>query len=157
MSDATPVHGTALVLADRGVLIRGSSGSGKTALALELLARANAAGLYAALVCDDQVLVSARNGRLVGRTAVAIAGLVEVHGLTPRPVSWTDAAVVDLLVDLVDRSEAPRYREPELRSLLGIAVDSLELPRRHRAANAEAVFFTLDLPPFDAGPREKRR
>jgi serine kinase of HPr protein (carbohydrate metabolism regulator) len=157
MSDVAPVHGTALVLADRGVLIRGPSGSGKTALALELLAKANAAGLYAALVCDDQVLVYARGSRLVGRAAVAIAGLVEVRGLTPRPVSWTDAAVIDLLVDLVDRSEAPRYREPEPRALLGIDVDSLDLPQRHRAANAEAVFFRLELPPFCAGRRAMRQ
>ncbi len=156
MTDATSVHATAIVLGDRGVLIRGASGSGKTSLSLELLARARAAGVHAALVCDDQVLVSAHRGRLIAKAAMALAGLVEVRGLTPRPVGWTAAAVVDLLVDLVDGTEAPRYREPEPSVLLGVSVDSLVLPQRHRAANAESVIFELDLPPFCASERAFR-
>jgi hypothetical protein len=90
-----PVHATALVLADRGVLIRGESGSGKTALALELFARARTAGLFAALVCDDQVPLSVLGDRLVGFAATPLAGLVEVRGLTPRPMPWVSAAVID--------------------------------------------------------------
>ena len=79
MTEATSVHGTAIVLGDRGVLIRGASGSGKTALSLELLARARAAGVHAALVCDDQVLISAHRGRIIAKAATAIAGLIETR------------------------------------------------------------------------------
>jgi len=143
-----PVHATAIVLADRGVLIRGVSGSGKTTLALELFARARSAGLFAALVCDDQVPLSLLGDRVVGATAHTIAGLVEVRGLTPRPMPWTSAAVIDLVVTLVDSADAPRYREPETEMLAGRPIDTLVLPARERSGNADAVFFRLGLRPF---------
>ena len=150
MQPGAPVHATALVVADRGVLIRGDSGSGKTTLALELFARARAAGLFAALVCDDQVPLSLVGDRVVGVAAAVIAGLVEVHGLTPRPMPWVSAAVIDLVVTLADRAAAPRYREPETETLHGRAIDALVLPARERSANADAIFFRLGLRPFDA-------
>lgn len=156
MRPGAPVHATALVLADRGVLIRGDSGSGKTALALELFARARAAGLYAALVCDDQVPLTVVGNRIVGTAATAIAGLVEVRGLTPRSMPWVGAAVIDVLVTLVDRAAAPRFREPGTEMLQGCAIDSLVLPARERGANADAVFFRLGLRPFDAFPYVNR-
>jgi serine kinase of HPr protein (carbohydrate metabolism regulator) len=148
----TPVHATALVLADRGVLIRGDSGSGKTALALELFARARAAGLFAALISDDQVPLSVLGNRLVGFAAAAIAGLVEVRGLTPRSMPSVSAAVIDLAVTLVDPADAPRFREPGTETLHGCPIDSLVLPARERSANADAVLFRLALRPFGPFP-----
>ena len=49
------MHATAVIYGDYGVLILGPSGSGKSALALALLARARSAGLFAALIGDDRV------------------------------------------------------------------------------------------------------
>jgi serine kinase of HPr protein (carbohydrate metabolism regulator) len=151
-----PIHATALVLADRGVLIRGDSGSGKTALALELFARARTAGLFAALVCDDQVPLSVLGNRLVGFAATPLAGLVEVRGLTPRPMPWVSAAVIDLVVTLVDRTAAPRFREPETDTIRGCSIDALVLPMRERGTNADTVFFRLGLWPFGPFPGVNR-
>ena len=55
--EAPALHATAVIHGDSGVLILGPSGSGKSALALALIARASDAGLFGALVGDDRVYV----------------------------------------------------------------------------------------------------
>ena len=52
------LHATAVAVAGRGLLIRGASGSGKSGLALEMMARG------AQLVSDDRVIVSDRDDGL---------------------------------------------------------------------------------------------
>ena len=52
---APTVHATAIVIGETGVLIRGRSGSGKSSLALALVARVRLAGGFAAFVADDRV------------------------------------------------------------------------------------------------------
>ena len=49
------LHASAVVLGDRGIVIAGESGAGKTQLALELLSHARSFGLFARLVADDQI------------------------------------------------------------------------------------------------------
>src|SRR5689334_22430768 len=107
------LHATALVVGDRGVLIRGASGTGKTTLALAMMAACRSAGRFASLVSDDQVLVSARAGHLVCHAPEAIRGLVETRGRVPQSVANEDAAVIDLLVQLVEEDIAPRYAEDQ--------------------------------------------
>ncbi|WP_187969657.1 HPr kinase/phosphorylase [Aquibium microcysteis] len=133
------IHATGVILGDRGVLLTGRSGSGKTTLALELLARADAAGGFARLVCDDQVLVEARGGRLLARAAPAIAGLVEVAGLGPSVVASEPAMTVDLVVRLVPAGEAPRISAGEAVSIEGVSLARLDLPERGADAAAHAV------------------
>ena len=102
------IHATGVILGDRGVLVMGPSGSGKSTLALELLHRVGAAGGFARLVCDDQLFVEARAGRLLARAAPTIEGLVEIRGLGPCPVEAEPAMTVDLVVRLVPAGTAPR-------------------------------------------------
>ena len=45
-------HGSAVILGDRGVLIRGRAGAGKTTLALSLVETCRATGGFARLVSD---------------------------------------------------------------------------------------------------------
>lgn len=73
------VHGTAIVVDGTGLLFVGPSGSGKSALAFDCLAEASLRGLAGALVSDDQVFVSCRNGRVIGRRPDAIRGLIELR------------------------------------------------------------------------------
>lgn len=68
------VHATCVLWRSRGLLLRGRSGSGKSALALRLLE----AGAW--LVADDLVRVRARGGRLVAE-APQPRGHLEVRGL----------------------------------------------------------------------------
>ena len=62
---APTVHATAIVIGETGVLIRGRSGSGKSSLALALVARVRLAGGFAAFVADDRVALAPAGGRSV--------------------------------------------------------------------------------------------
>lgn len=142
------VHATALVLGDRGVLIAGAPGSGKTTLALALIDHMLKAGRFARLVSDDQVFVEDAHGKLIAAPPAAIAGLVEIRGLGPRPIAWLPVAVIDLLVKLVPRSEMERLPERAEAEIGAVRVPRLELAEHDAAANVLAVSARLALPPF---------
>lgn len=95
------LHATALIVGEHGVLLRGASGSGKSALALALIDLARARGRFARLVGDDRVLVEARGGRLIARPHDAIAGRIERFGSGVEDCAFEPAAVIALTVDLL--------------------------------------------------------
>jgi HPr kinase/phosphorylase len=107
------VHATALLIGAVGILIRGPSGSGKSALALDLVSRAGMRGEFAAWIADDQVVLEALNGRLIARRPPAIAGLAELRGLGIVAVDHEPAAVIRLVVDLIDPSDLERMPQPD--------------------------------------------
>lgn len=140
------LHGTALVLADRGVLIAGRSGAGKTTLALALIEAALARGRFARLIADDQLFVrSTAGGRLVAEAPAAIRGLVEIYGLGPRPVPVVDRAVIDLVVRLVDPGSAPRLQEDAAETIAGVQVPSISLAERNAGGAVFAIAARLCL------------
>lgn len=140
------IHAAAVVLGERCVLITGASGSGKTGLALALVAHARSLGLFGRLVGDDQLFLSAHHGRLVCAAPAAIAGLAEIRGLGPRPMEFEAKARVDLLVRLVD--EAPRFQEDATEIIAGCAVPCLMLAAGDERMTFLAVASCLSLPPF---------
>src|SRR5688500_6349470 len=101
------VHGTAVLVGRRGVLLRGASGSGKSLLATMLIGRG------ARLVGDDRVHISACHGRIVAAATSATAGLTELRGRGIVPAPPERSAVVHLVVDIVDETQLERYPEPE--------------------------------------------
>lgn len=141
-------HASAMVLADRGIVIAGSPGAGKTQLALALICRAGAHGLFARLVADDQIFLSVHHGRLICAAPVTIAGLAELRGLGPRQIRHEAKAPVDLLVRLVEPHAAERLPQKQTELLLGCDVPLLRLPVGDREAAAMAVLARLALPPF---------
>src|SRR5690606_25913485 len=76
-------HGTAFIRGDKGVVVRGRSGAGKTTLALSLIGMYAARGRFAMLVADDQVFRKAHGRRLVCAVPETIAGLAEFRGIGP--------------------------------------------------------------------------
>lgn len=141
-------HASAIVLGDRGIVISGKSGAGKTQLAVALISHVRAHGLFARLVADDQIFLAAHHGRLVCSAPRTIAGLVEIRGVGPRPIGHEPKAPVDLLVRLVERRNAERLPEPESEVLLGCEVPLLGLAVDDREAAMAAVLARLSLPPF---------
>jgi serine kinase of HPr protein (carbohydrate metabolism regulator) len=137
-------HATALVLGDRGVLIRGRAGAGKTTLALALVEMCRAKGRFARLVSDDQVLLEARSGRLVCRAPESIAGLAEYRGMGPARTAFEPSMVVDLVVDLVERGSAPRYPERDTVTVAGCEVPLLVLPENEIAGPALVILNSLE-------------
>jgi HPr kinase/phosphorylase len=102
-SDA--VHATALVLGETGVLIRGPSGSGKSGLALALLALGRARRLFASLIGDDRVWIRMENRQILARGAPAILGLIERRGFGIVETPTEPCAIVRLVVDLLPQGE----------------------------------------------------
>jgi serine kinase of HPr protein (carbohydrate metabolism regulator) len=101
------VHASALLVGERGLLLRGVSGSGKSLLALALVERVRRGGGFAALVADDRVWLEAQGGRLIARGAAATAGMCERRGFGLVAVPQEREAVVRLVVDLAPRGESP--------------------------------------------------
>ncbi|HEY6632262.1 MAG TPA: HPr kinase/phosphatase C-terminal domain-containing protein [Rhizobiaceae bacterium] len=141
-------HASAVVLGDRGIVIAGEAGSGKTQLALALISHARTHGLFARLVADDQIFLSARDGRLICIAPETIAGLVEVRGVGPLPTDYIRKAPVDLLVRLVERDAAERFPEAATERLNGCEVPLLKVASDDGRAAAMAVAARLSLPPF---------
>lgn len=103
------LHASAVALAGRGALILGPSGSGKSSLALELMA------LGAELVADDRVLIERRGAALVARPPESLAGLIEARGIGLIRVGHRPEAPIVIAVDLGVAASArlPRSREIE--------------------------------------------
>ena len=120
------LHATAVVYGESGVLILGPSGSGKSALALALMARASGAGAFGALVGDDRIYVRKAGGRLVARGAANMAGMIERRAAGLIAVRHEPAAVVRLAVDLSERGQQwPRMPDgPD-----GVSIGGVRLPR----------------------------
>jgi len=107
---AVLVHATTIAHAGRALLIRGASGSGKSALAMEMI------GLGARLVADDRTVLRAAALAPQAAPPPAIAGLIEVRGLgllrLPHVADIPLAAVLDL--DETEPSRLPPARTARL-------------------------------------------
>ncbi len=120
------LHATAVVYGEFGVLILGPSGSGKSALALALMARASSHGAFSALIGDDRIFVSKAHGRLIARGATNMAGVIERRAVGLLAVRHEPATVVRLAVELGER-ERRWPRMPD--DVKGLAVGEVTLPR----------------------------
>ncbi|WP_110750294.1 HPr kinase/phosphorylase [Phyllobacterium leguminum] len=129
------IHATALLVADRGVLISGASGTGKSGLALALINARLLSGGFAALVSDDRTILRAANGRLLASAPETLAGGIEVRGAGLFCMAHEKQAVIHLVVDLVSAIEAVRYPDEAKRTLCGVTLPRLALPS---LASAEA-------------------
>ena len=123
------VHASAVVWQDRGILIMGPSGSGKSDLALRLIE----AG--AMLVADDLVAVIRRDGALVARP-VAMPGLIELRGQGIYRLPTSPEARLDLALRLAPAGGTPRLPEPETTAILGVMLPTLAFDAHHVSAVA---------------------
>ncbi len=123
-----------MLVGPRAVLIRGPSGSGKSRLALALIAAGDAGLPFVRLVGDDRLRVEARHGRLLVRPAPALAGLIEVRGLGLRHLPFEPIAQVGWIVDLA-ASDAERMpaESSETAELFGIRLPRLAVAVGHDA------------------------
>jgi serine kinase of HPr protein (carbohydrate metabolism regulator) len=125
------VHATAVAIltavGPRAVLLRGSSGSGKSDLALRLI------DAGARLVADDQSELHRNGETIIVRSPPAIAGLIEVRGVGIVRVEPLAEAPLALIADLL-AADACR-REPPSGSSIWICRASrwpLSRPRRRQ-------------------------
>ena len=101
MTERPTVHASAVLVGARAFLIRGPAGSGKSQLALKLIAAAQSGLLpFARLVADDRIRLEPCHGRLLARGPDTLAGLIEVRGLGIRELPYESLAVVGGVIDL---------------------------------------------------------
>jgi serine kinase of HPr protein (carbohydrate metabolism regulator) len=142
------IHGTALLIGDRGVVITGASGAGKSTLALALAGRFASRWTLCRLVSDDQLLVTVRQGRVICRAPPAIAAKVEVRGIGPQAIPFEPAMVADMLVRLVPAAQATRLQEDGVEVLGGVTLPRIDVPERAIEAAVAIVAARLGLAPF---------
>jgi serine kinase of HPr protein (carbohydrate metabolism regulator) len=123
----TLIHASAAIVGERGVLIRGSSGSGKSSLLLALLDTPTG---DAWLVADDRVELVAAHGRLVASVPPSIAGLLEIRGRDIAARPRISPARIRLVVDIAPPEDCPRLPQPsEMRAeIAGVILPRLMLP-----------------------------
>lgn len=127
---AVRMHATCVAIGRKGALLRGPPGSGKSDLALRLIAEPAPEGQHPAyLVADDQVALSLENGRLVARAPQPIAGLLEIRGVGIRRVPSALEAEAALIVDLVAPDAVLRLPPLPLptEEVLGVPVPTAKL------------------------------
>ncbi len=113
MMETRWAHGTVVAGETTGVLIRGASGTGKSGLALNLIARG------ARLVADDRVMLEVRDGRLLASAPPPLAGLIEARGLGLLRLPHVEAAEIGIVVDL-DHAPEARMPQPRVFTCLGV-------------------------------------
>lgn len=119
----TQLHGTVVALDGRGILICGPSGSGKSSLALQLMA----AG--AALVADDRVDLRREGDRVIATCPAPLLGRIEARGVGILIAADHGAVALAVVVDL-GREEDQRLPPSREHDLLGIALPLVFGPYR---------------------------
>jgi HPr kinase/phosphorylase len=113
------IHATCVSIGGDAVLLRGSSGAGKSDLALRLIDGG------AILVSDDRTELMRTGSELIATAPVTIAGKLEVRGIGIVELPFAPDAPVRLVVDLTDAVE--RLPEPGRCTLLGIDLPCVKL------------------------------
>ncbi len=118
MNDAPTalIHGTCVAVGERGILILGESGTGKSGLALQLIA------FGAALVADDQLVLQRKGQSVVAVAPDSLRGLIEARGIGILRVKAVDTVKLLVVVDL-DVEPTERLPMPQTHVLLGVKLD----------------------------------
>lgn len=141
------VHATSVALKLKGrwqaVLLRGTSGAGKSDLALRLIERGGR------LVADDQTHLARQGRRLIATPPPSLAGLIEARGVGIVKLARSQVLVrapLALLIDLVPSTKVERLPDPTSEVLLGITLNVIALapfeastPIKLRLALAQTV------------------
>jgi HPr kinase/phosphorylase len=123
-SDASPsesviVHATTVAVDGAGLIIEGPSNSGKSGLALQLLA------IGASLVADDRTVLSRPDpGPPIATAPPPLAGLIEARGVGLIRVPTLAAVRVTAILTMTG-AETERLPPERLRDVLGYPVVDL--------------------------------
>ncbi len=117
-------HAGCVAWGGKGMLIRGPAGSGKSSLALQMMA------LGCNLVADDRTRLIRRGHRLFAMAPEAIRGMIEARGLGLLGAETLREAPVCLVVDLADAEteRLPPRRETAILGLTLPLVHKVESP-----------------------------
>jgi serine kinase of HPr protein (carbohydrate metabolism regulator) len=124
------LHGSAVSLGGKGVLLIGRSGRGKSDLALQMIDRG------AVLIADDQVRICREDDRLIAEAPPNLAGLIEIRGIGIMRLPHGKGNL-DLVVDLDLNDEEPRLPDPTTVSWYGLSLRKIQINGRSASAVAK--------------------
>ena len=134
MSDPVNIHASCVAIGNKGVLLLGKSGSGKSDLALRLIDGG------AKLVADDRALLFRKDGVLYARAPDTIRGLLEIRcvGIVELPVRRQ----VRLALAVVLGREGARLPKPQFWDLpaplrMNTKLPQIALDARYASAPAK--------------------
>ena len=117
------IHASCITYFNKGILIYGKSGLGKSDLCLRLIMDKGCR-----LVGDDRIDIYTKNGILKARSVSTISNMLEVRGLGLIKFDAKKSTKVDLVVELVkDISLVERLPEPEFFEYEGIKIPKIKL------------------------------
>ena len=111
------LHASAVSFSGKGILILGSSGSGKSKLALALIS------CGAILIADDQVILSNQKNKIILSAPKAILGKIEARNIGILEVSYTEAQLC--LVVSLDKTELNRLPKTKYTEYFGKKIQTL--------------------------------
>lgn len=127
-------HATCIAIDGHGVLLRGASGSGKSDLALRLIADG------ARLVADDQVVLAVEGDAVIGSAPPALHGMIEIRGLGIMRMEADARAPIALVADMTAADAVERMPEPRQCRLAGIAIPMFAIDPFQASAPAKLRF-----------------
>ena len=144
ITDRRIIHGVLVAVLNRGTLICGASGTGKSELALELISRGHR------LVADDAVCIFRRGKDLFGEAPELTAGILQIEALGfvdvekvfgPRSlqVDTKIEVCIDLLSDPTGTDCDPLSASRSIKEFLGVAVPLVRLNVSRRWAEPVIV------------------
>lgn len=129
--DGHHIHASCIAFQSRALLIAGPSGSGKSSLALELMA------FGAALVADDVTELYVADSALMARAPATLPEAIEARGLGLLPARLAGPCRVIAALDLGRRSAE---RLPQSRTILLL---NQAIPLLHRPASGPVPAMLL--------------
>ena len=123
-------HATCVSAHGKGLLLQGRTGSGKSGLALQLMA------LGATLVADDRVLLRRDEATLTAICPEPLRGRIEARGIGILKHDFTPQARIHWIVDL-DLDCVARLPQCETRLLEGVSLPLI------RAKNVPNLAYSL--------------
>ncbi|WP_455482027.1 HPr kinase/phosphatase C-terminal domain-containing protein [Bartonella sp. B35(2025)] len=139
------LHANCLQLGGKGLLILGSSGSGKSTITLSLLDRAEWSKREAKLISDDYTMLCVKNGKLHGYTPEGLQGGIEIRGAGLRTINFDKQTTIECVILL--GSEYERFPTNQTFKFANLHIPLLKLPSLHEAdctaicQAIEAFFF----------------
>lgn len=117
------IHASCVSYFNKGILIYGKSGLGKSDLCLRLIMDKGAR-----LVADDRVDIDVKNGELRAKPVATIAGLLEVRGVGLARFDYQKSAKIKLAIELVKSSQdVERLPEAYFFEHEGIKIKKIKL------------------------------
>lgn len=124
------LHGSAVRLDGKGVLLLGRSGRGKSDLALRLIDQG------AVLIADDQIRLRREGDQLIAEAPANLSGLIEIRGVGIMRLPHVNGAL-DLVVDLDLDDEETRLPDPMTVSWHGLDLPKIQINAKAASAAAK--------------------